>query len=364
MHLVLSKLFAAAKSPAVATCLVQTLNDALTRSIAARSEGMSLEEMGFLPSANLSAGRLAQFIKEVYDTHELLGVLGHCFDASQPGWNLVSRTRASALLRRALAWCTFLKLLISQSGADTAIFFADVSKFDADVSSWILQQLPELLAGTHQYRKTLIDLYCSVIIGDHSTDAKSLASANLATILEEILATSGDDIVSYDLPYTLLMKSFKPDSDIQQWNRHSTDAELRLMGCLLALRILSNEDGSSTDLKGELRQWVIKLRSALSEETVRLTLQPHRSKCKADGNSFRNSRLGMLQWLLCKASLKLFVNIRNSHEQIPPCLIFILFFMTCSMMTMKNCGTSPHQPHHGYFHTLQYRQTLLWLSVL
>jgi hypothetical protein len=36
---VLAKLFAAAKSPSVAACLIETLNDTLERSIAAQAEG-------------------------------------------------------------------------------------------------------------------------------------------------------------------------------------------------------------------------------------------------------------------------------------------------------------------------------------
>lgn len=207
-------------------------------------------------------------MNEIYNQHDLHGVLGYVFDASQTGWNLASRTRASALLRRALAWCALLKMLISQEWMGIPAFYHGISQFDADAGSWILDQLPEHLAGTTKYRRPLVNLYSLIIQGDYPVDSKTLASSNLATMLEEMLASSPTIVSEFNLPYDALEKSFKPESDIKQWNRHATDAELRLLGCLLALRASSIQDQSVSSFKKDIQRWVIKLRSALSEETV------------------------------------------------------------------------------------------------
>ncbi|KAJ5160900.1 uncharacterized protein N7482_007904 [Penicillium canariense] len=246
---VLATLFSVAKSPSVATCLVEILNDTLERSIAAQVED-----------------RITSFIDDIYDRHGLHGVLGDVFDASQAGWNLASSTRASSLLRRTLAWCTILKLLVSQTWPDIPAFYHGVSQFDADVGRWIVEQLPEHLMDETKYRKPLVDLYTSIVRADYPADAKTIAASNLATILEEMLASSSEAISEFDLPCDELEKGFKPESNFKQWNRHATDAELRLQGCLLAVRAGSNQGTSISPLKG-LHRWVIKLRSALTEET-------------------------------------------------------------------------------------------------
>jgi hypothetical protein len=159
-------------------------------------------------------------------------------------------------------------MLISQEWSEISAFYHGISEFDADAGSWILEQLPEHLAGVTQYRKALVSLYTSVIQGDHPVDSQTLAASNLATVLEEMLASSPDVISEFNLPCAELERSFKPESDIKQWNRHATDAELRLLGCLLARRASLIQDQSVSSVKNDIQRWVIKLRSALSEETV------------------------------------------------------------------------------------------------
>ncbi|KAJ5489742.1 hypothetical protein N7539_004632 [Penicillium diatomitis] len=250
MRLVLCKLFTAARSPAVATCLIQTMNDIIARGIAAQTED-----------------RLVIFILGISEEHDIDGILSHHFDARQPGWNLVSRTRASALLRRALAWFVLLRTLISRSWTEIPAFFTSVSQFDVDVSCWILQQLPEVTAGNDRYTTPLSGLYCAVILGDYSSEAKSLASVNLAIIVEKLLATSERELHALHLPCDQLLSHFRPEVDIQKWNRQSTDSEIRLTGCLLAIRAQRPPENSSLNVLVVLRCWILKLRHALSEET-------------------------------------------------------------------------------------------------
>lgn len=246
---VLAALFRIAKSPYVATVLVDILNDTLGRSIHAGFEV-----------------QIGSFINEIFKEHDLDGVLGYVFDASQSGWNLASRTRASSLLRRALAWCTTLKMLALRQSDALQKFYQNVALLDADAATWIAEQLDEF-SHDERYRKPLADLYSSVLLADHPVNVKTAAASNLASVIEGQLSLQVGSVLDWGLPCDDLTKSFRPEADIQVWNRHATDAALRLQGCLLALRVLSSEETPLSLFQYDVQSWVVKLRSALSEET-------------------------------------------------------------------------------------------------
>ncbi|QQK40766.1 Armadillo-like helical [Penicillium digitatum] len=242
-------LFRVGKSPTVASELVEILNGTMERAIQAQSEN-----------------QVISFINEMFEVYDLDRILRYVFDASQAGWNLSSTCRASALLRRALAWCTILKMLTSQQWEQLPSFFNGVSQFDADVARWILEQLHDSFGEDERYRQTLANLYSSAILGDSRPDVKTMAASNLASILENLILSKFDSVSSVGLPWDAIANSFRPETDITTWNREATDAELRLRGCLLAIR---RSDGQSalSSLEGDINGWTIKLRSALSEET-------------------------------------------------------------------------------------------------
>lgn len=245
----LAAVFPIAKSPYVATVLVEILNDTLSRSFVA---GIG--------------DQIAPFVNATFKEHDLDGVLGYVFDASRPGWNLTSRTRASPLLRRALAWCMTLKMLALRHSGNLREFYHGVALFDADAATWITEQLE----GFHhrvQYRKPLADLYSSILLGDHPVNAKTAAASNLASVLEEPLSPQQGSGHKLDLPFDELTRSFRPETDIQAWNRHATDAALRLQGCLLAVKVSANEGQPLSVFQSDIQSWIVKLRSALSEET-------------------------------------------------------------------------------------------------
>ncbi|KAJ5452628.1 Armadillo-like helical [Penicillium cf. griseofulvum] len=248
LRTVLEVLFRVGKSPTVAGELVEILNGILERTIQAQSES-----------------QVIPFINEMFEAHDLDGILRFVFDVSQTGWNLLSTVRSSALVRRALAWCTTLKVLISKQWEQLPSFFAGVSQFDADVARWILEQLHESLSEDERYRQPLADLYSSVILGDSRPDVKSMAASNLASIMENLISSQPDSVSSMGLPWDTIADSFRPETDITTWNREATDAELRLRGCLLAIRL--SVDQTAASFEGDIRRWAIKLRSALSEET-------------------------------------------------------------------------------------------------
>ncbi|KAJ5960846.1 Armadillo-like helical [Penicillium vulpinum] len=249
LRTVLGFLFHVGKSPTVASELGEILNGTLERAIQAQSEKQVLP-----------------FINEMFEVHDLDKILRFVFDASQAGWDLSSASRASALLRRALAWCTTLKMLTSQQWEQLPAFFTGVSQFDADVARWILEQLHESVGEDERYRQPLAALYSSVVLGDNSPRVKTMAASNLASIMENLTSSQFDSVSSLDLPWDAIANSFRPHTDITTWNRDATDAELRLRGCLLAIR-LSVDQSVSSSFEGDVRSWTIKLRSALSEET-------------------------------------------------------------------------------------------------
>ncbi|KAJ5499360.1 Armadillo-like helical [Penicillium expansum] len=249
LRTVLEFLFRAGKSPTVASELVEILNGTMERAIQAQSED-----------------QVTSFINEMFEAHDLDGILRFVFDASQAGWNLSSSSRASALLRRALAWCTTLKMLTSQQWEPLPAFFIGVSQFDADVARWILEQLHESVGEDERYRQPLAELYSSVVLGDSRPDVKTMAASNLASIVENLIPSQFDSVSSIGLPWDAIANSFRPETDITAWNREATDAELRLRGCLLAIRP-SVDQSASSSFEGDVHSWTIKLRSALSEET-------------------------------------------------------------------------------------------------
>ncbi|CAG7982284.1 unnamed protein product [Penicillium olsonii] len=246
----LGVLFSAGKSPTVATELVEILNGTLERAIQAHGEE-----------------KITSFISEMFEVHDLNEVLGFVFGTSYTGWNLSSVTRASALLRRALAWCSVMKMLASKEWEQLPAFYQGVSQFDPDVARWISEQLHETIGDDERYRKPLYELYSSVVLGSGAPDVKTMAASNLASILENLLSSQPDTLATIDLPWEAILDAFRPETEIETWNREATDAELRLRGCLLAIRTTLNPQHAPSSFEADVQNLTIKLRSALSEET-------------------------------------------------------------------------------------------------
>lgn len=246
---VLAALFPIARSPYTATVLVEILNDILERSFKAGTEH-----------------QVASFIKDIRKEHDLDGILAYVFDATQVGWNCASRTRASGLLRRAIAWCVTLEMLALQNWGDIPTFYRRISRFDADAATWIAEQLEEI-GENEKYRKPLVDMYSSVILSDQPVIVKTMAVSNLASILENLLSLQDAHVSGLELPLDELTMSFRPETNIQVWNRHATNVALRLQGCLLAARVSIRQPQPFTLFSSDIQSWIIKLRSAVGEET-------------------------------------------------------------------------------------------------
>lgn len=273
---VLAAVFPISKSPYAAAVLIEILNDTLGRSFKAGIED-----------------QVALFVNEIFEDHDLEGVFGYVFDASHAGWNLSSRTRAFPLLRRAMAWCMTLKMLALRQPNHLQTLYRAVALFDADAATWIAEHL-EGFAHNESYKKLLADLYSSALLGDHPVSTKTATASNLASILEEQLHLQDSSASKMELPWIELRKSFRPEADIQEWNRHATDAALRLQGCLLAVSVSANQGQPLSLFQSDIQSWVVKLRSALSEETEFTTrhaavasLHSFSRGLRASGNSSR-----------------------------------------------------------------------------
>ncbi|KAJ5720693.1 uncharacterized protein N7483_008627 [Penicillium malachiteum] len=250
VHRVINMALPLAKSPFVATALVEIMNDTLERSFEAGIE------------AQVSAS-----ISTLCEKNDLQGVMSYIFDASSSGWNLASRTRASSLLRRALSWCTAMRIFAAQQKDESLNFFLSISAFDADAGNWIIERLDEKLGEKEKYRQHLVHLYSSIIVGQYTTDVRTIAVANLASSLEQLLSSHPEAVADLILPCDDLIQGFRPDLEIENWNRQATDAELRLQGCLHGVQFIKNGALDVASFKSTIYSWAVKLRSALSEET-------------------------------------------------------------------------------------------------
>lgn len=239
-----------AKSPFVATVLVEVLNDTIERGT----------------DAGLDAQIVAS-VSTIFDEHELDASVRHVFDSSNQGWNLSPTVRSSSLLRRALAlFLTVRKLVLEEK--DLFEFYLGVSLFDPDVASWVCEQLQEKLGGKERFSKPLAHLYSSIILGKHRPDLQTIAAEGLASVIEALITIRSSEVAEICLPHADLLRSFQPEKRIELWNRRATDAELRLRGALLVIEISLNGMVICSEFEASIVSWTIKLQSAISEETV------------------------------------------------------------------------------------------------
>lgn len=264
---VLAALFPLARSPFVATALIEVLTD-----IAEKSIEMGVEGMGFLDFvvlvAYLITGKIIPFLNEMFDAYGLDDVLDYVFDSSHPSWEALSTTRASSLLRRVLSWTEFMRILTSDKLQDLTNFFQTIAGFDSNAGRWLLEKTQDTFGERDQYRNTLLSLYTSIILGGYSEEIKGAAILNMVSILEVLLDFRHDNIKGIDLPWEALSKQLDCDADMHTRSRDMADAELRLHGCLLAAKINSSQGQSLSAYELDLGRWATKLRFAMQEQTV------------------------------------------------------------------------------------------------
>ncbi|KAL1964941.1 hypothetical protein VTN77DRAFT_6294 [Rasamsonia byssochlamydoides] len=245
-----SKLFADARSPFVQAAMVDTLTDALEKSVQFGKTGETID-----------------FLTDVFGSYNLELLLRSLMDQPETG----REARAAPLLRRSLAWSMILKIIMEQnvdSPFHLSKIFFDVSATDADAARWILRRMDTTFDGLETCQKQFLGLYLSTILGDHREDVKTAASLNLARILEDALEKG----LTLDLPdqWPKLGEYIRSQSREQTWSREMVESVLRLQGCLVTMQcaVPISQLESSKDAVLDLRRWAVSLRFALSEETV------------------------------------------------------------------------------------------------
>ncbi|KAE8415009.1 putative death-receptor fusion protein-domain-containing protein [Aspergillus pseudocaelatus] len=244
---IFASLFPIAESPFVANTLLEILGESMEKSFESGTEEKMLMTICY-----------------TYDSYGFQDILEYLFDSSNPNYNSLSTTRASSMLRRSLSWVGVLQMFVTGELDELAPFVKTVSKFDPNAGVWLLQRIQGTIGANDKYRKTLLQLYPSIILGEYPEDVKGSAISSLASILEDLLDFHHDKFKDVDLPWEELDQHINSSPNGEVRNRDRSDAEIRLQGCLLAAKAISKQGQIS---ETDIRRWATKLRFAMEEET-------------------------------------------------------------------------------------------------
>lgn len=207
---------------------------------------------------------MVDLVDFIFDAYQIKDVLKFVFDSSNPSFATLSTTRAFSLLRRELAWITILQALTRGDLENLEDSWQKVAILDPNAGQWLLERLHETFGSKERYTGLLARLYTSTTIGSYSLEVETIAISNLASYLQAALESKD---TAPQLPLEDLAAQVKIISTSKGYNRDKGDADLHLEGCLIGLKSIT-EDHQPSEL--EIREWAIRLMSAVGEETVRL----------------------------------------------------------------------------------------------
>jgi hypothetical protein len=222
-----------------------------------------------------------KFVSEYINNYSLEHGLAELVNSGPQSPDRISAMRAESLVRRSLTWCSILNntLSIAVSAEDTSPAglmgpFFDLSSSDSDGTCWILERI-RFVFPSYEGQKEFLSLYLLILLQSfHEENVKAQAALNLAEILEDALEKGIE--VEFASKWARVSDHLSIQSEENIWSRELTENVLRLQGSLLTLKYMHSEStGSTTETNGELnsleiRRWAVSLRSALSEETVRI----------------------------------------------------------------------------------------------
>ncbi|KAJ9220006.1 hypothetical protein DTO169C6_7663 [Paecilomyces variotii] len=250
---VFTTMFPLAHSPFVQAAILDILNDAIEKSMESGSEVMTLS-----------------YINSMFETNDLSSRLDRALVVAHPSMEPKSEARASSLLRRSLAWTSILKQSSSVKSEPhwlSQLLFR-ISAVDPDSARWLLEQMSRVFGNNATYKKQLLDLCTYAITESFPEYVKACAITTMAAILEGLLETDSSSISDFEVPWTAIRDSIQIDYDAHTQSRETTDAALRLQGCLLILEARSLGGWElSRDFTLGLRKWAIKVQYAMKEET-------------------------------------------------------------------------------------------------
>ncbi|GMG25342.1 unnamed protein product [Aspergillus oryzae] len=255
---------------------------------------------------NKGTEKMLMTICYTYDSYGFQDILEYLFDSSNPNHNSLSKTRASSMLRRSLPWVGVLQMFVTGELDELAPFVKTVSTFDPNAGVWLLQRIQDTIGAKDKYRKTLLQLYPSIILGDYPEDVKGSAISSLASILEDLLDFHHDNFKDVELPWEELDQHINSKPNGEVWNRDRSDAGIRLQGCLLAAKVISNQAQIS---ETDIRRWATKLRFAMEEETVSGVFHLYliylilHDMLSDDDEDLRDMAAGTASWVLSYSSV-------------------------------------------------------------
>lgn len=179
---------------------------------------------------------------------------------------------SSTLLRRGLGLTTLISLLLGSSESDALFSLMDhISSVDLDGTHWILQQCHCCLGNERRFWLQMVKLYVNILTKAHAERVMSMATSNLADILESLLEQKRSTMSEPDIAIIRTKLASLPHSvsRMSNWGRDMVDSDLRLHGCILAIQSTSLDDWSAApQVKESLESWRHKIRFAIRDETV------------------------------------------------------------------------------------------------
>lgn len=288
MQKVFTGFFPYIRSPFGQTTLFDILVDVLESNVSSGKEGTlplnpskQSTVADELDLFDLVIVKKTKFVSEYINNYSLEHGLAELVNSGPQSPDRISAMRAESLVRRSLTWCLILNntLSIAVSAEDTSPAglmgpFFDLSSSDSDAACWILERI-RFVFPSYEGQKEFLSLYLLVLLQSfHEENVKAQTALNLAEILEDALEKGIE--VEFASKWARVSDHLSIQSEENIWSRELTENVLRLQGSLLTLKYVHSEStGSTTETNGELnsldiRRWAVSLRSALSEETVRI----------------------------------------------------------------------------------------------
>lgn len=234
-----------------------------------------------LDFSDLVTFKTTRFVGDFINNYSLEHVLAELVNSGPQSPGKLNAKRAESLLRRSLTWCVMLNntLSIVVCAEDTSPAglmgpFFDLSAYDSDAARWILERIRRVFPS-YEGQKEFLSLYLLILLQSfHEENVKAQAALNLAEILEDALEKGVE--VEFANKWARVSDHLSLQSEENIWSRELTENVLRLQGSLLTLKYshAKSIDSTTEAIEGldslDLRRWAINLRSALSEETVRI----------------------------------------------------------------------------------------------
>lgn len=294
---IFATLFPVAESPFVANTLLEILGESVEKSFESGTEE-----------------KMSMTLCYTYDSQGFQDILEYLFDSSKPFYKSLSTTRACSMLRRSLSWIGVLQMFVTGQLEELEPFIRAVSTSDPNAGVWLLERVQDTLGAKDKYRSTLLQLYTSIILADYPEDLKGPAISYLASILEDLLDFHHDKFKDINLPWDALDRQINSKPNGEVWNRDRSDAGIRLQGCLLAAKAVSNESQIS---ETDVRRWATKLRFAMQEETEFTTRNAAVTSLTAFGRVLRsNGKAPLVEKVYLEIYLILFDMLSDDDEDL------------------------------------------------